>query len=419
MTTFIQILKNPKEWKKLLFSLHIFVLWRWIKIAFIDILANKLRFLLTILGILIGTGSVILLINVGESAKAAIYNTISGLGENVVYIFHGKKTENSMMMDPSMLIGGFSLSEAKRIKNVLSNNPYVKSIAFRGMETTDIETRFSKNTSTVWIVDSNYFKTINLTLVDGRFISKDMVEKRRKVVILGKDAAEEYFPRSKAVGHYIKIKGKAYKVIGVTNLESSASVQLNSVVFLPYSTAEDLFSNIKIQLFFVKLTDINKLHLVENQMRLLTNKPFYSMTQEEVLDQTQLIMGILTMFISVIASISLIVGGIGVMNILLVSVKEKIKEIGLRKAVGAKNRDILQLFLIQSLIYNLIGSSLGIALGIAGGFVIVSVANLPFVVSIKAIILATSVSFIISLIFGIYPAIIASRLSPVEALREE
>ncbi len=406
-----------------IFESRVGTLIRWVSKAISDTLANKLRFFLTVLGILIGTGSVILLINVGVSAKAAIYKTLNALGDNIVYIFYGKKSSsNSMSLpDPSMFIGGFPLNEAQKIKQALLKRPDVIDVSFRAVNSAFIHSDYAEGTYHIIITDYNFFRILEFRLLDGHFPqAKDQILKR-PVIVLGKDLAHELFPRAVATGNTIALNGKQLNVIGVVEFASDSGINtnLNDSAFVLYPSILTLYPGLKMSTIRIKLTKLDNLTNLEQTIKRITNLPFYILTQDDLIEQTAIIMNILTLFIAVIASISLAVGGIGIMNILLVSVKEKVKEIGLRKAVGATNKAILAMFLIQSLVYNIIGALLGILLGIAGSFAITHIAHMPFVISIKAIILATTISFLIGIIFGLYPAFVAARLSPVEALREE
>ena len=406
-----------------IFESRVGTLIRWVSKAVSDTLANKLRFFLTILGILIGTGSVILLINVGVSAKAAIYQTLNALGDNIVYIFYGENSNQKTMSfpSPSMFLGGFPLNKAEEIKQTLLKLNGVEDVSLRAIDSAFIQSKYTEGSYPLIITDYNFFHILKFTLIDGRFPKAKEQLLRSPIVVLGKDLAKELFPRAVATGNTLTLNGKQLKVIGVVEFASDSSMpnNLNYSAFVLYPSILSIYPNLKISTIRVKLTSLDNLNILETTIKKITDLPFFVMTQEDLLQQTATIMNILTLFIAVIASISLAVGGIGIMNILLVSVKEKVKEIGLRKAVGATNKAILAMFLIQSLVYNIIGALLGILLGIAGSFTITHIANMPFVISVKAIILATTISFLIGIIFGLYPAFVAARLSPVEALREE
>ncbi len=391
---------------------------RWIKSAARDIIATKLRFFLTLLGILIGTASVTLLINLGVSTKKAISSSLAGLGENLVYVFYGEDALNSMGPSTSMF-GGFTEAQFEKVSKALKSTGFVSLISGSARQAGSVSSNYASGAYIIHPCSADYFKIINFNLVSGRLFTD--TDKARHVAIITKSLAEKLFPTHvNPVGQSIVVKGKTFQIIGVIEPTDSTMLRYSGEeVYIPLKSAHELFPSLKYTVILVKVTDLDYVSYLKPLLKQILNVPITVATQKDLITQANIILNVLTIFIGVIGGVSLIVGGIGVMNILLVSVKEKVKEIGLRKAVGATNRDILILFLIQSLIYNLIGAALGIAVGLGGELAITHVANLPFVISTKAVAAATLVSFVIGLVFGIYPAIVASRLSPVEALREE
>lgn len=425
------------------------------KTAIKDIFASWGRSFLTILGILVGISSVIFMVSVGVSSKQAIANSIAGISSNAVYIMPGQKQEKSMSM-MSMLFSGFDVATVNKLKK-LQQLDYVEYAAGQSVNNVSLVFPKKRVDFPVWFITSGFVKAINHRLVAGRKLADRDFSIGANVVLIGQNAADQILKQGvgnyisvvdsntanngvenrnsiintdqnylnnkykELIGRHLNINGHDFVIIGVVIRDSMMSGigTFNDSIIIPYTSARKYWQIDKFQVFIVKLKDMSYLPALKKVLPEYINGDYYLQTQQDLLQQADLILNILTIFISLIASVSLVVGGIGVMNIMLVTVKEKIREVGLRKAVGATNLDILALFLAQSVIYNLIGAVLGIFLGILESFVVTKFVNLPFTISIKAVVLAVVISFIIGILSGIYPAILASRLSPAEALREE
>lgn len=382
-----------------------------IKDALKNIKSNKLRSSLTMLGLIVGISSVILLVGIGSGASNNVNNQISTLGTNIVTI----RINNNNI--------GFKyneLSEFTTLDNISNVTP-LKNIS----TTVSRNTSSSSNTSVI-ATDQNYIDIMNLKLNSGRNISIIDIENKNKVCIIGYDTASTYFGLTNPVGEEIKLNGDNYTVIGVLkeNGESNG-VSVDESVIIPFSTLTYLNQDSKINNLYVKVDNEDKIDMtiinIENKIRnmLDISSDYFTVTSSSTtLEAMNNINNTMSLLLGGIASISLIVGGIGVMNVMLVSVSERTKEIGIRKSLGATKRDILILFLIESLTLCIIGGILGIVSGILLGE-LSTLFEYNFIVSKLIILLSLGVSILIGLVFGIFPAYKASLLNPIDALRME
>lgn len=404
-----------------------------IKEAFISINANKMRAFLTILGIVIGVGSVIALLSIGQGAQATITGQIESIGTNIVYIMRGNSTDDVKNPKPLTLSDAEALSNQNRAPSIAYASPMVSGngeLSYSG-----------KNlTASVMGVTPAYAIVQNENLAEGSFISDTNVDGRSAVVVVGPDMAEQLFGlRSGVVGMNLRINGYPYRVIGVT--EAKGGSQFNNPdmnVFVPISTAQmrivrsDLPNQVRMIIIQAKDNDsvdaaIREANTIMREShRLNARQPndFTITNQQDFLSIAQSITGVLTIFLGGIAAISLLVGGIGIMNIMLVSVTERTREIGLRKALGARRLDIMIQFLTESAVLSMIGGVFGIALGWLLSFVVGLIATrsgtlLQPQVGLNTILLATLFSAAVGIFFGYYPASRAAKLEPVEALRYE
>jgi len=393
--------------------------------------SNRMRSILTILGIVIGVGAVIAMMAVGAGAQSTITGSISGIGSNLLFVLPGNTTNDVQnpkvisMDDANALLDQYQAPDVLAIAPIVSGNLEVTA----GSE---------KTTSTIDGVTVDYQSVRSENLTEGSFITEDNLLGRASVAVLGSDVATKLFNRTDGlVGQGIRINGEPYKVIGVLASKGGSSFgSQDNVVLVPLTTAQlRLFhvDSTTIDMLMVQATSANSVSQASDQvanilrMRHRTKAgkdDFTIFSQEDVAATAQTITGVLTIFLGGIAGISLLVGGIGIMNIMLVSVTERTREIGLRKALGARKRDVLVQFLTESALLSFFGGVVGIGLGWLIGFVvgrIASASGTPFtpVVSLNAILLATLFSTAVGLFFGIYPANRAASLEPVEALRHE
>lgn len=401
------------------------------------LLSNPVRSFLTALGIIIGIGSVIALIALGNGVRVNIEGQIQSLGPDIITVLPGTSFNHSLSLQESNQgafqnrQGGFGTTSTlteKDYTNIANkqSHPHV-AYASGSIDGTGLlgNQRFA-----VLGVSESYFRIRNLSVQNGSALDSSMVAKKDKVLVLGHDLAETLFPNQNPVGKNIKIQNDTYQIIGVLDTGTeNAFDNPNRTAFIPYTTAMETFGTTVFNRILAKSTNNNAVDQAKNEIQssLLSNHgvkdinqaDFSVATSADILNTFGNITRLLTSFLSGIAAISLLVGGIGIMNIMLVSVTERTREIGLRKAVGARMVDIASQFIIETMILTLIGGVFGVGAGflmakIAGnyiGFVPVSTTS--------SILLAVGMSTLIGLLFGIYPAIRAARMNPIEALRYE
>lgn len=391
-----------------------------------SILKNKGRTILTSLGIIIGVTSVILLTSIGTGLKKYVSDQFDSLGANTVFIVPGKVFNEQ---------GGFSGGERRLITTTFSNRD--TRLLKRGLKTSIVmplvqaivDVKSSTNTKKdISIIGSTYQYGPSSNLApsngNGRWFTKEEEEKSSNVVVLGFDTANDLFPSGNAIGKKIIIKGKNLRVIGINDKKGSTfgGPSLDDQIFVPLDVARSISGKDDINSFSIKANDKDEVSQVKENAKKILSK-YYEEDAFSVFDSSQLlnsinsIIGTLTIALTGIAAISLVVGGIGIMNIMLVTVTERTREIGLRKAIGAYPRAILIQFLIEAIILSCLGGAIGILLGTLGTIAINRF--FPAAVTPGSIITAFGVSSLVGIIFGVAPARKASKLSPIEALRYE
>ena len=390
------------------------------------LLANKLRSLLTMLGVIIGVGAIITTTSIGEGAKADITERIQTLGANILAVRPGQS-----------MFRGRGSADARRTLTVED----MEALQERGQTfsyvTPEVSSRAqvkfrNKNTNTTIVGTSPaYLVTANFTVEQGRFFTEFEIRKRDRVCVLGKTVVDNLFENVEPVGQIVKIKNVGFHVVGVMK-EKGASGWRNpdDQVFIPYSTAmkrvfgNDYLSSISVQANNDKLIEAAETELTElirKQHEIPINKEpdFHIRNQAEFMETLEESSQTFTNMILGIAVVSLVVGGIGIMNIMLVSVTERTKEIGLRKAVGAQRVDILAQFLVESTTLALVGGIVGIGVGIAGAEGVPSIWGWRTEVSVMYAVVSFVVSAFVGVFFGAYPAWKAAKLHPIDALRHE
>lgn len=382
-----------------------------LKVSLKNIISNKLRSALTILGLIIGIASVIILVGIGNGANNTVASEVESLGTDILTI-------NISSSDTSLEYS--QINNIKQINNVEAVAPYknVSATVSRGTTTSA--------KSNIIATNSSYMNVTNLTISSGRLISDIDIENKSKVCIIGSDLATTLFSLVEPVGETIKIDDDTYTVIGVlTTQGSSMGTDVDNILIIPLTTAAYLGVDSSINSLYAKVEDennidntITRIESYIEQTLGITSDYYTVSSQESMLDTMENVNNTLSLLLGGIASISLIVGGIGVMNVMLVSVTERTKEIGIRKALGAKRKDILIQFLIESLILSIIGGITGIIIGLLIGNI---AENFGYVFEEDIFIILVSFvsSALIGLCFGIFPAYRASKLNPIEALRTE
>jgi putative ABC transport system permease protein len=395
--------------------------------------SNKLRSGLTMLGIVIGVAAVIAMLSVGQGASASITGAINDIGTNLIFVMSGGQ-EDVKTVRPLTMGDARALADPLNAPSVLLVAPMIQSRV-------DVAAAGETRSTQLQAVTAEYQTVSNVTLSDGEFISDAQVLGRASVVVLGSDVAEKLFGTTEGVvGETVRLQGQPFRVIGVEEAKGGSGFgSQDDHVIVPLTTAQARLTaqqgRAPDQLDMILAQAVNTdavpqaVSEIEDILRArhrvqVGRDDFTTFKQQDILQVAAQITGVLTIFLGGIAAISLLVGGIGIMNIMLVSVTERTREIGLRKALGARRRDILIQFLTESATLSLAGGILGILLGWLLAFAIGQIAaatgnDFTPVVGVDSILLATIFSAAVGLFFGIYPASRAASLQPVEALRYE
>lgn len=382
-----------------------------LKISFKNIKSNKLRSILTMLGLIIGVASVIVLVGIGNGATSSVTSEVQSLGTDVLTV---------SITSSSASLKYDEMDNILKLDNVDSVAPYksVSATVSRGTTTS--------SKASILATNANYLDVTNIDIKEGRTISLIDVENKSKVCILGSDIAQTLFNLADPIGQTIKINGDNYTVIGLLEEQgTSMGTDVDSTILMPITTAKYLGEDTSITNLYVKVSNDDNItmtqKLLENYIRstLQISSDYYTVsTQDSVLETMSNVSSTLSLMLGGIASISLIVGGIGVMNVMLVSVTERTKEIGIRKSLGAKRRDVLFQFLIEALVLSLLGGIIGVTLAFGIGTVAEKI-GYTFEPGTIVVAIAFASSAIIGLIFGIFPAYRAASLNPIDALRTE
>ena len=387
-----------------------------------------MRTLLTMLGIIIGVGAVIAMVSIGNGAKAQVEAQIASLGQNVILIMSGNFSRGGFSMgfgSAGTLTKEDVDSIRKEIVGINGVSPEVRTSAQIAAGNQNIMTQ-------VQGVSHEYFEIRAWPLSDGIVFSEQDVRNANKVAVIGKTTAQTLFGEEDPVGQIIRVKNMPYTVVGLLSAKGMSMMgsDQDDVVFIPYSSAmkkltgATTFRSISVQAANPDVvTDIQNqvTELLRQRHRIQPGKDddFMVRTQQEISETATATSKIMTVLLGSIASVSLLVGGIGIMNIMLVSVTERTREIGVRMAVGARGRDILLQFLIEAVTLSLVGGIIGIALGIGTSKILSAKMSWPTLISADSIIVAFVFSAAVGIFFGFYPARKAAQLDPIEALRFE
>lgn len=395
-----------------------------LKSAIEDFRRNKVRTILTSLGILIGVSSVVLLISFGLGLKAYIKNQFENLGTNLIIVMPGKILQGGSFRGGGGGIGGIRFEEKdvlaiKKIKNISFTVPvYTKSVQLSGDGKSE--------TGDLYATTADIFTIRNLEVGSGVLWDKTDVEKRSKKVVIGSKIAEKVFGSTDvALGKIAKIENQGFRIVGIMKSKGGGGFggpDFDSFVYMPYKSAQAFNPDKKFFAIYIKAENEEAIPNIKEEIKtalLKTYKEddFSVIEQTEILNAVSSIFSILNSVLVAIAAISLIVGGIGIMNIMYVSVMEKVREIGIRRAIGATGKDILLQFLTEAVILSLIGGVLGLSISFLIVFIIQRF--FPAYIDFASILIALGVSSGIGIVFGVFPAKRASDLSPIEAIRYE
>ena len=388
------------------------------RVAVTALRANRLRSLLTMLGVIIGVSAVVVLVAIGTGAKREVEDQVNGLGANLVILVPGELDFGSA---PSR--SPLELDDAERVGRALGQ-PDGVAVSIAGGETV----RYGGNEAFVTVNGTNPAvpEVFVQPVARGDYLRQTDVDTRRRVAVLGQGVVDDLFEGADPLGRTVTVAGVRFRVIGVfASLGSGITADRDDVVHIPVTTAQRLFADERIDALAVKAPTTDDIDRVSDAALAVLqdrypDETFSAVTQDQILGTLGRILGLLTTVLAAIAAISLLVGGVGVSNIMLVSVRERTREIGLRKAVGARQRDVLLQFLLEAVLLTTIGGVLGIALGVGGALGLAAAIDaLPAVITWWSPVLAFGVSAAVGVFFGVVPARRAGRLDPVVALRTE
>ncbi len=388
------------------------------RIALRALNANKVRSALTMLGVVIGVAAVILLVSLGTGVQSQITGQIAGLGSNILFALPGDLSSGGGG-GGGEIVKQFTLGDIEYLRTRLGpENTVIPELQAAG------EARAANKRQNTQIVasDENVKDAAFGNIASGRWFSRGEVVGASRVVVLGITVRDKLFPGQDPVGRTVDINGAPFRVVGQLETRGGGfGGSQDNLVIIPISTAQQLLGTGNISELLVRTPDAKNIDAVKAQvemaLRVHFKSPFTVMTQAQTLSFLSTILGTLTAMLAGLASISLLVGGIGIMNIMLVSVSERTREIGIRKAVGARTYDILSQFVIEAMMLSILGGAIGIGLGAGGAYALHK--WVPAEVTWWAVTLAFVFSAAVGVFFGVYPAWRASRLDPIVALRYE
>jgi len=403
-------------------------LWESIGSALTALRSNKLRSGLTMLGVIIGVASIMLLVSLGVGARNEITGAIQGIGSNLIMVvpFHvelGTGANPMQQAGPALAVNKFTLKDASLVADATGRPEYVGVDIQRSYLITRPGKRYFGITSGV---GANEFDVRSMSVDSGRFFTRAEVDSGRYVIVLGRTIASALFPGENPVDKYVYIKGRKFKVIGLQERKGKTLMMFDQDAFswMPITTATRLAGTNHPDAFVFKSASpqdaVKDSKTIEAAfLKRFNREDFTILTQSDILSFAQDIMRILTYLLIGISSVSLVVGGIGIMNIMLVSVTERTREIGIRKAVGAKTRDILTQFLVEAIVMSTAGGLIGIALAWSLAIIARKAFGVPSQVAPWIVAMAFLFSAAVGVFFGVYPATKAAALDPIESLRYE
>ena len=379
--------------------------------------ANRLRSLLTMLGVIIGVAAVVVLVAIGSGAKQEVEAQVEGLGSNIIFVVPG-----SVEFGSAPSISRLQIDDVSYLGRVIGNPESVAATVSSGETVTVGSTEVF---STIAGTNENVPNVFTRPIARGEYLTETDVDTRRRVAVLGSGVADALFGDVEPLGRQITIAGVRFRVIGVfEEVGSTFGVSRDDEIHIPVTTAQQLFGVDRIDALAVKASTIDDVEPLRKEIldalkERYPDDEFSAVTQSQILGTLGEILGLLTLVLAAIAAISLLVGGVGVSNIMLVSVRERTREIGLRKALGARRRDITVQFLIEAVLLTTVGGVIGMSIGVGVALLADAFSPLPAVIAWWSPVLAFTVSVAVGVFFGVVPARRAGKLEPVEALRSE
>ena len=399
------------------------------KIATTALQRNKFRAFLTMLGIIIGVGSVIAMLSIGESSKESIRGEMSDMGTNMIFVMPGSQQRGGVMMGNSDT-KSLSISDVEAIKKEAK---YITEVSPQVSKSGQVVNGNNNWPTTIYGADVPYLSIRKFELEDGRMFTEKEIKSLAKVCLVGQTVVENLFPDGKdPIGQTIRFGGIPLKVIGILKEkgENGMGMDQDDMIIAPYTSVQRrMLAITHIQSIYASAVSeeqsdaaINEIETIlrrQHKLKESDDDDFQVRSQAEMVEMVSSISNMLTLLLGAIAGISLLVGGIGIMNIMFVSVTERTKEIGLRMSVGGRGIDILMQFLIEAVLLSILGGTIGIIFGMGLSYLGTTLLDMPFVIMTRAIILSFLVCSIIGIFFGWYPARKASNLNPIDAIRHE
>jgi putative ABC transport system permease protein len=402
-------------------EVKIMKMYQLIKMAIKSIVTNKIRSFLTMLGIIIGIASVIILVAMGQGSTQSVQNSIESMGTNLITV--------NITAGQNKEVSNDELNELKTKPGIKDISPTISS------GNTNISAGGQTATTTVQAVEPNYETIKNTPVQSGRFIDQDDLDNRYYSAVVGIDVATELFNSTDVIGQTVNVNGIPFNIVGVLKSQgTSTNGSADDTILLPLTTAQRLLKSTQIKTFYVEASSSDSVNTAMQYLELfldtkyglavsssstVTNQYYRVMNQTSLLQTATSTSQTMTNELAGIACISLLVGGIGIMNIMLVSVMERTREIGIRKALGAKRKAILLQFLIEAVVVSGIGGILGVLIGVGGSELLHTLNNTAIALSSSVILASFAFSVTVGVVFGLYPASKASKLSPIDALAHE